>query len=138
MWLTIRPSGLYLSSILKPSIETSKTFPLFVFLKSCGTIVTNYHVIQDGTDGKVTLANGEEYDIINVVGANEDNDIAIIQIDKKGTSAVSLGNSNHIAVGDVVYAIGYPNSFELGKQDSTLTEGIISKTSYNILYFTGI
>ncbi len=128
VYTKVNPSVVCITINTPKQIKSGSGF----FIDRSGTIVTNYHVIQDGTDGKVTLANGEEYDIINVVGANEDNDIAIIQIDKKGTSAVSLGNSNHIAVGDVVYAIGYPNSFELGKQDSTLTEGIISKTSYNI------
>ena len=43
-----------------------------------------------------------------------------------------MGNSNKVKTGEAVYAIGYPESFVLGSQDSTFTSGIISKPAYNI------
>lgn len=102
------------------------------FINDKGLAVTNYHVIENCTSGKVQLSNGKTYNISKIVGCDEDKDIAIIQIDIKKSKPVKIGNSNKISVGDVVYAIGYPESFVLGNADSTLTQGIISKTSYTI------
>ncbi|MBR4406733.1 MAG: InlB B-repeat-containing protein [Clostridia bacterium] len=101
------------------------------FINDTGLAVTNYHVIQNCTSGKVQLNNGKTYDIKSIVGCDENKDIAIIQIDIKKSKGVKLGNSNKIEVGDIVYAIGYPESFQLGSVDSTFTQGIISKTSYS-------
>ncbi|GLI63253.1 hypothetical protein VaNZ11_006153 [Volvox africanus] len=44
-----------------------------------GHVVTNYHVIQDASDIKVTLANGEELSA-TLVGVDQDKDIAVLQI----------------------------------------------------------
>ena len=100
------------------------------FINSKGLAVTNYHVIANCTSGEIQTNDGQTYDILTVVGCDEDADIAIIQIDIKKSPKVSIGNSNKISVGDVVYAIGYPESFQLGSVDSTFTQGIISKTAY--------
>lgn len=100
------------------------------FINNKGLAVTNYHVIKNCTSGKVQLSNGETYDILKIVGCDEDKDIAIIQIDIESSKSVKIGDSNKIKVGDVVYAIGYPESFQLGSANSTFTQGIISKVSY--------
>ena len=101
------------------------------FINDTGLAVTNYHVIQNCTSGKIQLNNGKTYDVKSIVGCDENKDIAITQIDIKKSKGVKLGNSNKIEVGEIVYAIGYPESFQLGSVDSTFTQGIISKTSYN-------
>lgn len=100
------------------------------FINNKGLAVTNYHVIKDCTSGKIQLNNGKVYNIKSLVGCDEKKDIAIIQIDIKKSPVAKLGDSNKISVGDVVYAIGYPESFVLGSADSTFTQGIISKISY--------
>ncbi|GIL57838.1 hypothetical protein Vafri_13072 [Volvox africanus] len=46
---------------------------------TAGHVVTNYHVIQDASDIKVTLANGEELSA-TLVGVDQDKDIAVLQI----------------------------------------------------------
>lgn len=95
------------------------------FINNSGLAVTNYHVIENCTSGKVYLNNGLDYDILKVVGCDEKRDIAILQIDIKNNKSVKIGNSDRVSVGETVYAIGYPNSFAFGKNNSTLTEGII-------------
>lgn len=100
------------------------------FINDSGLAVTNYHVIKNSTSGEVQLNNGKTYKIKSIVGCDENLDVAIIQIDIKHSQSVRLGDSNKISVGDTVYAIGYPESFELGSANSTFTQGIISKTSY--------
>ena len=102
------------------------------FINNNGLAVTNYHVIENCTSAKIQLDNGAMYDVIKVVGCDEKKDIAIIQIDIPKSQSVLLGNSNKLKVGQVVYAIGYPESFILGSVDSTFTQGIISKTTYSI------
>lgn len=100
------------------------------FINDSGLAVTNYHVIEGCTSGRVQLNDGRTYDIELVVGCDRNRDIAILQIDIGKSNSVKLGNSDKIEVGDIVYAIGYPESFQLGSASSTFTQGIISKVSF--------
>ena len=91
-----------------------------------GYIVTNYHVIEDAAnDSSVTIevsfADGTQY-TAQLVGGEQDNDIAVLKIDATGLQAVTLGDSSQLVVGESVYAIGNP----LGELTYTLTDGIVS------------
>jgi putative serine protease PepD len=96
-----------------------------------GHVLTNYHVVQgQGRDGfaqelKVSLANGKTYKA-TAVGADPDNDLAIIKINapRESLVVVPLGNSADLFVGKKVLAIGNP--FGL---DRTLTTGVVSGLS---------
>ncbi|MBL8206322.1 MAG: trypsin-like peptidase domain-containing protein [Blastocatellia bacterium] len=93
-----------------------------------GHILTNYHVVQGQGPGgyaqelKVSLANGKTYKA-TPVGADADNDLAIIKINAPAEtlSLVPLGNSGELFVGKKVLAIGNPFGLE-----RTLTTGVIS------------
>ena len=110
------------------------------FFISKNQVVTNYHVASNIENGKVKLSDGTELEITNVAGYDKKRDIAVLIVDteplkdseefKNGVKIATLGNSNNIRVGDKVYAIGYPQSYFIGNNVSTLTEGVISKTSY--------
>lgn len=102
------------------------------FIDGNGTAVTNYHVIDGINSAKVRLCDGKTYAVDKIVGLDSARDIAIIHVDISKSKAVKLGNSNRIKVGESVYAIGYPESFTLGSQDSTFTQGIISKVAYEV------
>lgn len=91
-----------------------------------GYIVTNYHVIEDAVDDssvtiEVSFADGTQY-TAQLVGGEQDNDIAVLKIDATGLQAVTLGDSSQLVVGESVYAIGNP----LGELTYTLTDGIVS------------
>ena len=87
-----------------------------------GYIITNYHVVEGADTLEVTLTNGEKYEA-TLIGYDADNaDIALIKIDATGLTPVSLGNSDALAVGEQVVAIGNP----LGELTNTLTVGYIS------------
>ncbi len=86
-----------------------------------GYVVTNYHVVEDGTSIAVTLYNGSTYSA-ELVGYDEIDDVAVLKIEAEGLSAVTIGSSDDLAVGDQVVAIGNP----LGELTSTLTGGYIS------------
>ncbi len=102
------------------------------FIDNRGTAVTNYHVIEGIISAEVKLSDGRIFDVDRVVGHDVTRDIAIIHVNVQKSVPAELADSNNIRQGDKVYAIGYPQQFVLGSQDSTLTDGIISKTSYTV------
>jgi putative serine protease PepD len=93
-----------------------------------GHIVTNYHVIRDAETLEVTLPDKTKHKA-KVVGADPNNDLAVIQIDlpRGGVTPIPLGTSKGLQVGQKVLAIGNP--FGL---DRTLTVGIISALGRSI------
>jgi S1-C subfamily serine protease len=86
-----------------------------------GHIVTNFHVIEDGTKFSVTLGD-EEYDA-SLVGAAPDKDLAVLKVDAPAVRLVPLivGRSSDLVVGQRVLAVGNPFGF-----DHTLTTGVVS------------
>lgn len=86
-----------------------------------GYIVTNYHVIADANSVTVATYDGKSYSA-DIVGYDEDNDLAILKIDASGLTPVVLGSSEKSNVGDGVCAIGNP----LGELTFSLTTGVIS------------
>ncbi len=92
-----------------------------------GYILTNYHVIEDAVSGgyeiTVLLYDGTSY-TASVVGYADDNDVAVLKIDAAGLSAVTIGDSDSLQVGETVYAVGNP----LGELEYTMTSGIVSAT----------
>jgi serine protease Do len=86
-----------------------------------GLIVTNNHVVEGAKEVTVTLTNKQEY-AAKVVGRDPKTDIALVKIEPKGPlTAVSLGDSDRLRVGDWVVAVGNP--FGLS---NTVTAGIVS------------
>lgn len=93
-------------------------------IDSSGYILTNNHVISDAvlSGGKiqVTLNDGSSY-TGKVIGRDASFDLAVLKIEATGLKALQFGDSDKIAVGDAVIAIGSP----LGLS-GTVTTGIIS------------
>ena len=85
-----------------------------------GHILTNYHVIADARQVKVTMHNRKTYSA-TVVGTDPPHDLAIIQIKAPDLVPAVLGDSRNLQVGQKVYAIGNP--FGLS---GTMTRGIVS------------
>ena len=86
-----------------------------------GYIVTNNHVVKDADKIKVVLKDKREFDA-EVVGRDPQTDLALIKIDGvNDLTAVRLGSSNKLQVGEWVAAIGSPFGLE-----QTVTAGIVS------------
>ena len=88
-----------------------------------GDILTNYHVIEGAQKLSVSLGGQKDY-AARVVGGDPDTDLAVIRLLERPTgplTVVPLGDSDKLAVGQKVLAIGNP--FGL---DRTLTTGVIS------------
>ena len=93
-----------------------------------GDVVTNFHVIQQAANYKVTLSNHRTYDA-RLVGVAPEFDLAVLRINARGVALtpILVGSSADLQVGQKVFAIGNP--FGL---DQTLTTGIVSATSRTI------
>ena len=85
-----------------------------------GYVITNFHVIQDADEIKVTLKDGREISA-KKIGEDQQSDIALLQIKADNLSQVVLADSDKLRVGDFAIAIGNP--FGLGQ---TVTSGIVS------------
>ena len=85
-----------------------------------GLVITNHHVIKNAAQVIVTLKDRRQLPA-TIVGADPATDIAVLKIDAPNLTAMKLGDSDHLNVGDFVVAIGNP--FGLGQ---TVTSGIVS------------
>jgi S1-C subfamily serine protease len=87
-----------------------------------GHILTNYHVVHGAQAIEVTLGDQSRYRA-KFIGADTRNDIALIQIEPRGRklTALAIGDSRALQVGQRVLAIGNPFGFQ-----STLTTGVVS------------
>jgi len=96
-----------------------------------GYILTNAHVIENAETVMVTLGDGHHY-TAKIIGMDRPSDIALIQVHAKNLSAIHIGNSNSLQVGDPVAAIGNP--FGLNQ---SVTSGIVSALGRNSLGIEG-
>jgi S1-C subfamily serine protease len=93
-----------------------------IIYDTSGLIVTNAHVVQGFDQVNVTLADGEIYENAEVVGADENRDIAVVRITPRGTlTAAVFGPTDDVHVGEIAIAIGSPFGLE-----QTVTAGIVS------------
>ena len=92
-----------------------------VIVDSSGIILTNNHVVAGGGQVMVRLHDGREFKAVEIK-TDPKSDLAILRIEGTGTlSAARLGDSNKVAVGDWVLALGEPFGLE-----GTVTAGIVS------------
>src|SRR5450759_4860193 len=93
-----------------------------IVIDSNGTILTNYHVVENAIKVMVSFEKGKTVEA-QVVGKDPSNDLAVLHISPDGLTLhpLVLGDSSAVQVGDPVYAIGNP--FDL---ERTLTTGVIS------------
>src|SRR5580658_9149680 len=105
-----------------PRDSREKALGSGVIVSPEGYILTNNHVVDGATDVRVTLSDKREFQA-HIVGADPKTDVAILKIDAKNLSPITIGDSSKVQVGDVALAIGNP--FGVGQ---TVTKGIISAT----------
>lgn len=109
-----------------------------VIISEDGYILTNNHVVNSSSSssyyelGKankitVSLYNDETEYEAEIIGTDEQTDLAVIKIDKDGLTAAELGDSSSVKVGEFCMAIGNP--LGLG---STVTDGIISAVNREV------
>ncbi|MCG6870181.1 MAG: DegQ family serine endoprotease [Gammaproteobacteria bacterium] len=95
-------------------------------ISSDGEILTNAHVVKDSDEIIVRLSDERELPA-KVLGIDERTDVALIKVDADNLPVVKIGNSDDLAVGEWVLAIGSPFGFE-----HTATQGIVSAIGRNL------
>jgi len=94
-----------------------------VIVSPDGYLVTNYHVVEDAREIRVTLADKRQFEA-RLIGFDRSTDLAVLKIDPpEGETfpVIAFGNSDELKVGEWVLAVGNP--FRL---TSTVTAGIVS------------
>jgi hypothetical protein len=86
-----------------------------------GLVVTNYHVIAEGSSAVLKFPNGAFFAVDGVVASDKARDVAVIKAHGSDFRTLTLGNSDRVQVGEAVVAIGNPLSLE-----STVSDGIVS------------
>ncbi len=98
-----------------------------VIVSPAGYLLTNHHVIEDADEIEVQLSDGRKASA-KVIGTDPETDLAVLKIGLEKLPVITLGDSEQLAVGDVVLAIGNP--FGVGQ---TVTSGIVSALGRNQL-----
>ena len=101
--------------------QTAQSLGSGVIVDAGGLVITNHHVIEGMTNVKVALADRREFDA-DIVLRDPRTDLAVLRIrNGNNFSAIEIGDSDALEVGDIVLALGNP--FGVGQ---TVTQGIVS------------
>lgn len=101
-----------------------------VVIAEGGYILTNYHVIADGTAYQILMPSGEKVDA-ELVGTDSSTDLAVLKVDDEAASQlvpVTVGTTDSLKVGSTVVAIGNPGGEVLA---NTVTQGVVSALERN-------
>ena len=97
-----------------------------VIISSDGYILTCDHVVSGASNITVTI--GDKDYPASIVGEDSTSDIAVIKIEADGLTPAIVGDSDKLAVGDNVLAVGNP----LGELGGTVTSGIVSALNRSV------
>ena len=85
-----------------------------------GLVITNHHVIREAQEIVVLLKDRRVFKA-QLVGSDPGTDVAVLRIPAENLTAIRIGDSDAVNVGDFAVAIGNP--FGIGQ---TVTSGIVS------------
>jgi len=87
-----------------------------------GVVATNIHVIAGAAGGYAKLVDQKaKYDVAGVVASDAARDLVLLAIDGLKANSLTIGESDQVAVGDGVFAVGNPRGLE-----GTFSAGIVS------------
>lgn len=102
-----------------------------VIISADGYIVTNNHVVEGADELTVTFNDNKELSA-RIIGLDKTTDLALIKVDAKNLTPITIADSEQIKVGEWVLAVGNP--FNL---TNTVTAGIVSAKGRS-LYQNGV
>ena len=97
-----------------------------VIMTTDGYIITNNHVVEDGSTFEVALSDKRKL-FARLIGTDPSTDLALLRVTARNLTPLTYGNSDYVKVGEWVLAVGNP--FNLS---STVTAGIVSAKARNI------
>ena len=118
----------------QPRTRRQESLGSGVVVSPDGFILTANHVVEgaDEIKVKVTSTGGDKEYNARIIGIDPPTDVAVLKIDAKELSAITLGDSDQLEVGDLVLAIGDPFGLE-----QTVTMGIVSALGRSGFRFGG-
>ena len=92
------------------------------FFVSSDVVATNFHVVE-GTIGGYAKIVGQEaqYDVLGFVALDTSHDLALLKLKSGFARPLPVGDSNAVAIGDEIFAVGNPKGLE-----GTFSQGIVS------------
>jgi Do/DeqQ family serine protease len=105
-----------------PREQVQRSLGSGVIVDPAGLVVTNFHVIENADQVRVSLADKREFEA-DIVLKDQHADLAVLRLKdaRERFAAIELGDSDALQVGDLVLALGNP--FGVGQ---TVTHGIVS------------
>ena len=92
------------------------------FFIGTGIVATNAHVIDTAVSGSARLVNTHtSMTIHGYIALDTDTDVAVLVVSDDTVPSVSIGDSDTVRIGDLVYTVGNPRGLE-----GTFSEGRIS------------
>ncbi|HEC03669.1 MAG TPA: PDZ domain-containing protein, partial [Phycisphaerales bacterium] len=85
-----------------------------------GHILTNHRIVADASRVKAKLADGREFEA-EIMGADPAIDVAVLKIDADDLTALELGDTDEVSVGD--WVVGITNSMGMGR---TFSAGMVT------------
>ena len=86
-----------------------------------GAVITNYHVIRGAYSASAHFPDGSTRSVEGVIGHDPYRDVAVVKVSDVGAKPLTLGDSEHVQVGDKVIAIGSPLALQ-----NTVSDGLVS------------
>jgi serine protease Do len=125
--------GQHRQALMPPAAKRFESFGSGVVVDATnGYILTNAHVIHDAKTITVTLSDGRVYHA-KLIGEDVGSDLAVLKITADNLTAMQLGNSDDLQVGQAVAAIGNPFGF-----NQTVTSGIVSALQRSELHLESL
>ncbi len=105
-----------------PQEQVQRSLGSGVIVDPSGLVVTNFHVIENADQVKISLSDKREFEA-EIVLKDQRSDLAVLRLKdaRESFAAIELGDSDSLQVGDIVLALGNP--FGVGQ---TVTHGIVS------------